>query len=246
LRRGLERNEFSLYYQPQFSADGKQVLGFEALLRWNSQEYGFVTPDRFIPVAEQSGLILPIGRWVLQEACQFARRLVDIGRKDLRVAINISARQLMSDKLVADVQTSIEAAGINPGQIEIEITESVFIESMEDTIRKLCQLRNLGVELALDDFGTGYSSLTYLRSLPVGILKIDKLFIDKIISDQTQLQVVETIIDLGHHMDLEIVAEGVESAEQLQILEKAGCNRIQGYIFSKPLTEPAAMSLLEE
>ncbi|MBP2638557.1 MAG: diguanylate cyclase [Firmicutes bacterium] len=246
LRRALERNEFSLYYQPQFSAEGKQILGFEALLRWQSQEYGLVTPDRFIPVAEQSGLIVPIGRWVLQEACRFARRLVDIGRKDIRVAVNISARQLMSETLVADVNSSIEAVGIKPGQIEIEITESVFIESMEDTIRKLCQLRNLGVELALDDFGTGYSSLTYLRSLPVGILKIDKLFIDKIISDQTQLQVVETIIDLGHHMSLEVVAEGVETTEQLQILRAAGCNRIQGYVFSKPLTESAAMDMLQE
>lgn len=246
LRRGLERNEFSLYYQPQFTTDGEQILGFEALLRWQSQEYGLVTPDRFIPVAEQSGLIVPIGRWALQEACRFARRLVDAGRKDIRVAVNISARQLMSETLVADVNSSIEAAGINPGQIEIEITESVFIESMEDTIRKLCQLRNLGVEVALDDFGTGYSSLTYLRSLPVGILKIDKMFIDKIISDQTQLKVVETIIDLGHNMDLEVVAEGVESAEQLQILLAAGCNRIQGYIFSKPLTESAAMDLLQK
>ena len=245
LRRALEKDEFSLYYQPQFTVDGKCILGFEALIRWHSQEDGFITPDRFIPLAEQSGLILPIGKWVIREACQFARKLVDMGRKDIHVAVNISARQLMSETLVTDVQSSIEEAGIEPGQLEIEITESVFIESMEDTIHKLGQLRNLGVELALDDFGTGYSSLTYLRSLPVGILKIDKLFIDKIISDKTQLQVVGTIIDLGHNMGLEIVAEGVENPEQVQILQEAGCNRIQGYVFSKPLAEKAALSLLQ-
>ncbi len=245
LRRALERNEFSLHYQPQFAADGERVLGFEALLRWNSLEYGLVTPDRFITLAEQSGLILPIGNWVLLEACRFARRLVDLGREDVHVAVNISARQLMSDEFVSDVRTSIEEAGIKPGQLEIEITESVFIESMEDSIRKLCQLRNIGIALALDDFGTGYSSLTYLRSLPVEILKIDKLFIDKIISDETQLQVVGAIIALGHNLNLTIVAEGVETEEQLHVLQKVGCNRIQGYIFSKPLTEKAAISLLE-
>jgi diguanylate cyclase (GGDEF)-like protein len=246
LRRALEQDEFSLYYQPQFTTDGGQIIGFEALLRWDSVEYGLVTPDRFIPLAEESGLILPIGKWVLQEACRFARRLVDMGRKNIHVAVNISARQLMVSNFVADVRTSIEEAGINPGLIEIEITESVFIESIEDTVDKLCQLRNIGVMLALDDYGTGYSSLTYLRSLPVDILKIDKLFIDKIISDETQLQVVGTIIDLGHNMGLEIVAEGVETEEQLKILREVRCNRIQGYVFSKPLTEKDAVSLLQK
>lgn len=244
LRRGLERGEFYLYYQPQFTAAGDRIVGFEALLRWNSSEHGVVSPTRFIPLAEQSALILPIGQWVLQEACRFARRLADMGKENIRVAVNISPRQLMSDDFVAHVRTSIEEANIKPGQIEIEITESVFIESMEESVFKLCQLRDIGVILALDDFGTGYSSLTYLRNLPVGILKIDKSFIDKISSDKMQLQVVGSIIDLGHNLGLSIVAEGVETGDQLEILAEVGCDYIQGYIFSKPLAEEAAAMLV--
>lgn len=246
LRRGLERGEFSLYYQPQFTADGDRIVGFEALLRWNSSEYGFVSPARFIPLAEQSGLILPIGQWVFEEACRFARRLGDMGKENVGVAVNISPRQLNSEDLVTHVRRSIEMAGIKPQQIKIEITESVLIESMEDNVFKLCQLRDSGVLLALDDFGTGYSSLTYLRSLPVGILKIDKSFIDKIVEDEIQRQVVGSIIDLGHTLGLTIVAEGVETKEQLKILKKLGCNHIQGYVFSKPLAEEAAAVLVGE
>lgn len=245
LHRGLERNEFYLQYQPQFATEGEEIVGFEALLRWNSSEHGLVSPQRFIPLAEQSGLILPIGQWVLQEACRFARRLVDMGKENVRVAVNISPRQLLVEDFVSSVQASIEEAGIKPWQIEIEITESVLIESMEDSILKLCQLRELGVILALDDFGTGYSSLTYLKSLPVGVLKIDKSFIDIISNDKIQLQVVGSIIDLGHTLGLTIVAEGVETEAQLQILRELRCDCIQGYIFSKPLGEEAAIVLLQ-
>lgn len=245
LRRGLERGEFSLQYQPQFTAEGDHIVGFEALLRWNSSEYGFVSPARFIPLAEQNGLILPIGQWVLEEACRFARRLGDMGKEDIRVAVNISPRQLMLDDFVTRVRRSIEGAGIKPQQIKVEITESVLIESIEDNVSKLCQLRDMGVLLALDDFGTGYSSLTYLRSLPVGILKIDKSFIDKIVEDEIQRQLVGSIIDLGHTLGLTIVAEGVETAEQLKILKELRCNHIQGYIFSKPLAEETAVELVE-
>lgn len=244
LRRGVEREEFTLHYQPQFTVAGDRIIGFEALLRWESPEHGLVPPVRFIPLAEQSGLIIPIGQWVFREACRFARRLTDMGKEDICVAVNISPRQLLSDDFVANVRAEILAAGINPSQVEIEITESVFIESMEDTVLKLCQLRDIGVRLSLDDFGTGYSSLTYLRNLPVGILKIDKSFIDKIMNDEIQLQVVGSIIDLGHSLGLTVVAEGVETADQLQILTGAGCDRIQGYIFSKPLVEEAAIRLL--
>ena len=244
LRRALERGELSLFYQPQLTVDGSNVVGFEALLRWNSPEHGLVSPARFIPLAEQSGLILQIGKWVLQEACEFARRVADAGNRDIHVAINISARQLKSDDFVAAVRESIEKAGIDPGQIEIEITESVLIESMEDSVLKLCQLRDIGVILSLDDFGTGYSSLTYLRNLPVGILKIDKSFIDEINDDATQLKVVGSIIDLGHTLGLTIVAEGVETNEQLKLLAQHRCDRIQGYIFSRPIPEEAAFDFL--
>ncbi|MCE5287178.1 MAG: EAL domain-containing protein [Pelosinus sp.] len=244
LRRGLERSEFSLQYQPQFTANGDDIIGFEALLRWNSAEHGFVSPTRFIPLAEHSGLILPIGQWVIEEACKFVRRLTDLGRKNIYVAVNISPRQLRSEDFVAKVRTSIENAGVLPYQIEFEITESVLIEAMEESVSKLCQLRELGVKLSLDDFGTGYSSLTYLKNLPVNILKIDKSFIDKISDDKTQLKLVGSIIDLGHTLGLYIIAEGVETEAQRRILATIGCDYIQGYIFSKPLPEEAAVSLL--
>lgn len=245
LRRALERKELFLNYQPQLTLEGDKVVGFEALLRWHSSEYGFVSPARFIPLAEQTGLILPIGQWVLQEACRFARRLADAGQENVHVAVNISPRQLMSDNFVATVRKSIDAAGIEPGRIEIEITESVLIESMEDSVAKLCQLRDIGVILALDDFGTGYSSLTYLRSLPVGILKIDKSFVDNIVNDSTQFQVVGSIIDLGHTLGLLTVAEGVENEEQLNKLKQFGCDRIQGYIYSRPIPEDDAIRFLK-
>jgi len=244
LRRGLERGEFSLHYQPQLTVQGT-VIGFEALLRWNSSEHGCVSPVRFIPLAEESGLIVPIGQWVLQEACQFARRLVDMGKGMIHVAVNISPRQLLTDDFVDIVRRSIVDANILPEQLEIEITESVLIESIEESIGKLGQLRDLGVMLSLDDFGTGYSSLTYLRSLPVGILKIDKSFIDKILDDEIQLQVVGSIIDLGHTLGLTIVAEGVETEDQLKLLNQYGCDCIQGYIFSPPIPEDEAIKFLQ-
>ncbi|WP_378954642.1 EAL domain-containing protein [Pelosinus sp. sgz500959] len=244
LRRGLERGELSLAYQPQLNITGDDVIGFEALLRWNSSEHGFVSPVRFIPLAEQSGLILPIGQWVVREACQFARRLANMGKDRIHVAVNISPKQLLAEDFVESIYRNIQEAGIGPEQIEIEMTESVLIESLEESILKLNQLRDLGITISLDDFGTGYSSLTYLRSLPVGVLKIDKSFIDQIITDKTQLQVFGTIINLGHTLGLTIVAEGVETKEQLSLLEQFQCDRIQGYIFSPAIPEDEAIEFL--
>jgi len=244
LRRALERGELSLHYQPQLTVKGT-VIGFEALLRWNSSEHGSVSPIRFIPLAEESGLIVPIGRWVLQEACRFARRLADMGKGTIHVAVNISPRHLMADDIVDTVLRSIADAEITPEQIEIEITESALIESMEESICKLTHLRDLGLMISLDDFGTGYSSLTYLRRLPVGVLKIDKSFIDKISSDNIQLQMVGSIIDLAHTLGLTIVAEGVETEDQLKLLTLCGCDCIQGYIFSPPIPEEEAIKFLK-
>lgn len=244
LRRGLERGELSLHYQPQLTVEGA-VVGFEALLRWKSSEHGYVSPVRFIPLAEESGLIVPIGQWVLEEACRFARRLADMGKSAIHVAVNVSPRQLLTEDFVDSVRRTIVEGKIKPEQIEIEITESVLIESMEESINKLRQLRDLGVIISLDDFGTGYSSLTYLRSLPVGILKIDKSFIDTILDDDLQLQFVDTIIKLGHSLGLTIVAEGVETEGQLKQLSQCGCDRIQGYIFSPGLPEEEAIKFLK-
>ncbi|MDR3563388.1 MAG: EAL domain-containing protein [Negativicutes bacterium] len=244
LRRALERGELYLHYQPQFAMPGERIVGFEALLRWNSAEFGLVPPDRFIPLAEQSGLILPIGEWVLREACRFARRLANMGNEDIHISVNISPRQLIADDFVAIVCANAEQAGIKPQQLEIEITESVLIESLEDSVVKLRQLREMGVTLSLDDFGTGYSSLTYLMSLPVGILKIDRSFIAEIATERVQLQLVGSMIDLGHALGLTIVAEGVETENQLALLLAIGCDRIQGYIFSRPIPEEAAIQLV--
>ena len=244
LRRALERGELSLHYQPQMTVEGDAVIGFEALLRWNSFEHGCVSPVRFIPLAEESGLIVPIGQWVLREACRFARRLADMGKGTIHVAVNISPRQLLSDDFVHIVRRSIADAEIAPAQLEIEITESALIESMEDSISKLGQLRESGLMISLDDFGTGYSSLTYLRSLPVGVLKIDKSFIDNITSDKIQLQMVGSIIDLAHTLGLTVVAEGVETEDQLTLLKLCGCEHIQGYIFSRPMPEEEAIKFL--
>lgn len=245
LRRGLEKNELSLEYQPQFAPDGRRIIGFEALARWNSPEYGAIPPEKFIPLAEQNGLILPIGKWVMQEACKFAKQMADCGREDIHIAINISPYQLAADDFVDSLRSCLADTGVKPCQIEIEITENLFISSMDVCAKKLCGLQDIGIMLSLDDFGIGYSSLTYLRRLPVEILKIDKSFIDTIVDDNIQFQVVGSIVELGHKLGMSVVAEGVETKEQLAVLQELGCDRIQGYIFSRPLPQEIALALLE-
>jgi len=246
LRRALTRKELFLNYQPQLTADGERIVGVEALLRWNSPEHGLVSPARFIPIAERSRLIVQIGQWVFQEACRFAKRLADMGMSDVRMAVNISPRQIKDEHFVAFVRDIIESSGVRPQQIEIEITENVFIDTLEDSIYKLKQLQEYGIKLSLDDFGTGFSSLTYLRRLPVDSLKIDKSFIDGIASDELQLKFVNSIINLGHMLGMVIVAEGVETKEQLIKLIDCGCDHIQGFLFSKPVSETDVIKLLAQ
>ena len=246
LRYAIERAELSLQYQPQVLVERNAVIGFEALLRWNSPEYGNVSPMRFIPLAEQSGLIQPIGQWVLQEACLFARRLTDQGWKEIHVAVNISSKQLAADNFIEIVRSAIENAGIEPRQLELEITESVLMVSLEDATYKLAELKVLGVRLSLDDFGTGYSSLTYLRTLPVTTLKIDKSFIDMISTDDDMAQIIGSIIDMAHILNMMVVAEGVETEQQLNYLTGKGCDGIQGYIFSRPLPEEMTQAFLAD
>jgi len=241
LRHALERGEFYLNYQPLIALDSYAIIGFEALLRWNSPEHGMVPPARFIPLAESSGLILPIGEWVLAEACRFAHKLADTGRENVHVAVNISPRQLASEDFVEMVKRTMAKTGIQPKQLEVEVTENVLIDSLEDSIRKLNELNTLGVGLSLDDFGTGFSSLTYLRSLPVETLKVDKSFIDKILEDNVQKDFVRSIIDMAHAIGLNVIAEGVESAVQLEKLALYGCDCVQGYIFSKPISQEEAL-----
>ena len=246
LRRALERNEFSLCFQPQVSCERRRIVGFEALLRWTSPEHGPVSPAQFIPMAEQSGLILSIGQFVLAEACRFAARLKELGYPSLRVAVNLSPRQLIATDIVAQVQQAVAAVQLDPSQLEIEVTENVFMESMEEAVQKLTTLRELGICLALDDFGTGYSSLTYLRKLPVDTLKIDKAFIDPILEDESQERFVRFIIEMAHSLNLQVVAEGVEHKNQVVRLERLGCDLIQGYVYSKPLPGEQAIRLLQD
>ena len=244
LHRAVENNEFVLHYQPQFNIARGTIVGFEALIRWNSPEGGLVSPDRFIPAAEQSGLIKCIGSWVLQEACRFARRLADNGWGSLHVAVNVSPHQLCDEQFIDSVRYAIREAGIAPSQLEIEITENALIASLKEAISLLEALKSIGIRLALDDFGTGYSSLTYLQQLPVQTLKIDKSFIDMILNSGDKKTIICTIVNMAHQMNMTVVAEGVETDDQLDYLEKNRCDLVQGYLFSRPVTESDALSFL--
>jgi EAL domain-containing protein (putative c-di-GMP-specific phosphodiesterase class I) len=245
LREAVGRGELALHYQPLVDAQSGRVVSFEALLRWTSSTHGVVPPSRFIPLAEESNTIREIGKWVLGESCRFIRKLAAMGNENIHVSVNVSPRQLAADDFVVLVRDTIEREGINPNQLEIEITENVLIASLEESTYKLSQLRASGVRLALDDFGIGYSSLTYLRSLPVGTLKMDKSFIDRIVSDTGQLKFICSIINMAHILGLTVVAEGVETEEQLEKLVECQCDFIQGYVFSRPVAETEAILFLD-
>lgn len=246
LRYAIEREELVLHYQPQVAAKDGTVVGFEALLRWNNREHGSIPPACFIPLAEQSGLIQPIGKWVLREACKFARQLTDKGWGHILIAVNISAKQLAADDFLKTVRTVITETGINPDQLDLEITESVLMLSLEEATRKLEELRTIGVVLSLDDFGTGYSSLTYLRNLPVRTLKIDKSFIDIILHNSAQAEIIGTIINIAHILNMIVIAEGVETEQQLAYLTENHCDYIQGYLVSRPLPETEAINFIHK
>ena len=242
LHHVLERQELQVLYQPQVSLHTQRVVGLEALVRWNSKEHGPVSPARFIPLAEQSQLIFPIGMWVLQQACDFARQLAQNGFSDVRVAVNLSPKQLASESLVAGVNDLIAAAEIAPQQLELEITESALLSSLEESGRRLEQLAALGVGLALDDFGTGYSSLTHLRLFPVETLKIDKAFIDNAPGREAVL--VQSLIRFAQSLKMAVVAEGVERSEQVDFLRSSGCDIMQGYFMSRPLPASEAIEFV--
>lgn len=244
LRNAANRGELVLHYQPQVVADSGAIVGFEALLRWNSPEYGFVPPDRFIPLAEKYGLIRSIGQWVLREACLFARCLANLGWGELHIAVNVSARQLTDPGFIDSVRCVLDEVGIEPRQLELEITESVLLTSLEDITGKLAELHALGVRLSLDDFGTGYSSLTYLQRLPVDTLKIDKSFIDIILMNTLQPAIIGLIIDMAHILKMTVVAEGVEKEQQLEYLVRKQCDLVQGYLVSRPVPENEAIRFL--
>ena len=235
LRKALERGEFRLVYQPRMSLVDNSITGVEALLRWNSADLGEITPTVFIPLAEESGLIVAIGEWVLGEACRRLKDWRTQGLTEICVGVNVSVLQLLRGDLVGYLQRLLEATELPADRIELELTESMVMQNAEQTTAVLNELRRLGVSLAIDDFGTGYSSLVYLKRLPIDTLKIDKEFIDDLTRDADDEAITSTIITMGHSLGLTVIAEGVENEDQLNFLRQQGCDEIQGHWLSRPL-----------
>lgn len=246
LRSALQNNEFRVYYQPQMDIKTGKICGFEALLRWNNAELGFVPPLEFIGVSEETHLIIPIGDWVLRNACLFIKQLHVKGYTDLTISVNVSIIQLLQEDFVEKVQRVIELIDMQPENLELEITESTLIESFKTVRDKLSKLKAIGVKIALDDFGQGYSSLNYLKQLPINTLKIDKCFIDNISTGRDDDSLTDMIVKIGRKIGLTILAEGVETQAQLDYLKKNRCHRIQGYLISKPLPREEVIKLYEE
>ena len=239
LRRALKNNELALYYQPQVAVGSGEIVGIEALLRWNDPSFGMRQPDSFIPIAEESGLIVAIGEWVLHAACRQARRWRDAGLTRLPISINIAALQFANLSFFASVHEALDNAGLSPDAIELEITESMLLDTSEERITAINQLKESGLKISIDDFGTGYSSLSYLHRLPVDQLKIDRSFISQINAqsqDSDNAKITAAIIQLAHNLGLNVLAEGVETEEQLKFLNDLGCDGYQGFLFSKPVS----------
>lgn len=237
MRRAIELGEFFLNFQPIVRLDTKKVAGFEALVRWNHPQHGIIPPENFIPLAEQTGLILPLGKWIIEESCRQVRRLYDKYNREFSMTINISGKQLQYAGFAAEIADALEAADTIPASIILEITESVMMQNTEDMLQRLLKLKSLGVRLAIDDFGTGYSSLSYLQQFPVDILKIDKSFTKGINQGAEKSAVARTIISLSDTLQLSTIAEGIENAEQIPTLENLGCKFGQGFYFARPLSE---------
>jgi EAL domain-containing protein (putative c-di-GMP-specific phosphodiesterase class I) len=237
LRLALERQEFQLFYQPQIDMKSGKLISIEALLRWTRPDGGFSAPDEFIPILEDSGLIVPTGLWVMEEACRQTRYWQTIGFPDLRVAVNFSARQLRQPDIASKIQTVLKNTGLPPESLEVEITESTLMD-LEVSTSNLAQIFNLGVRIAIDDFGTGYSSLTYLKRFSIHTLKVDRSFVRDIITDRDDAAIVSAIIGLAKSLDIEVVAEGVETNEQLDFLNYCQCSIAQGYLVAQPMPSP--------
>jgi diguanylate cyclase (GGDEF)-like protein/PAS domain S-box-containing protein len=246
LRRALENEEFVVYYQPQIELSTGRLVCLEALVRWVNPTLGLVPPNDFIPSAELSGLIVPLGDWILETACRQVAQWQRSGHPDLRLAVNLSARQFHQNKLADKVRTMVENSGIAPGSLELEITESVAMNEAQQSVTIMEQLRDSGIRLSVDDFGTGYSSLGYLRRFPLHSVKIDQSFVRDIMTEPDDATIVRTVIGMAHSLGLEVVAEGVENVDQLSFLEALHCDRVQGYYFARPASAAALAPFLEK
>jgi EAL domain-containing protein (putative c-di-GMP-specific phosphodiesterase class I) len=246
LRNALEREEFILHYQPQVDLHTREIVGVEALIRWQHPELGMVPPVRFIGLAEETGLIVPIGAWVIRTACMQNKAWQLSGLGHLRMSVNLSARQFGQQDLVESIALALRETKLAPEYLEIELTESLVMADVDRAIGILRELKALGVKLSIDDFGTGYSSLSYLKRFPIDVLKIDRSFVNDITIDPDDAAIVASIISLAHSLRLQVIAEGVETEEQLSYLRQHDCDQIQGYFFSRPITAQAFTKMLED
>ncbi|MBO4474057.1 MAG: EAL domain-containing protein, partial [Clostridiales bacterium] len=237
LLNSIKNKELYLCYQPQYDIKEQKLRGFEALCRWNSEKFGEVSPGEFIPVAESVGFVVPLGEWVLEQACLTYNRLSEEYGWDGVISVNISAVQLMSPMFMQSVKRIIAKTQIDPKHLEFEVTESIMLSNVDYVVKLLTEIADMGITVALDDFGTGYSSLNYLRQLPIHVLKIDKSFVDELPIKDTQRLMVGSIIGLVHQMNILVVAEGVDDRRQLDVLTKYNCDYIQGYIWGRPITD---------
>ncbi|AZC22208.1 MULTISPECIES: GGDEF and EAL domain-containing protein [Pseudomonas] len=235
LRRALTQNELDVFYQPKLCLRSGRLLGMEALLRWNHPEKGMIRPDQFISVAEETGLIIPIGKWIARQACRMSKQLTAAGMGNLHVAINLSPKQFSDPDLVASIANILKEEQLPPSLLELELTEGLLLEATDDTHQQLEQLKKLGLTLAMDDFGTGYSSLSYLKKFPIDIIKIDRSFIHDIPDNQDDMEITSAVIAMAHNLKIKVVAEGVETAEQLAFLRRHRCDVGQGYLFDRPI-----------
>jgi EAL domain-containing protein (putative c-di-GMP-specific phosphodiesterase class I) len=246
LRRAIERQEFHVYYQPIVSLETDQIAGFEALVRWEHPERGFISPDEFIPLSEETGLIMEIGQWVLHEACRQMRQWQISFQRPLMLSVNLSGKQFIQPNLIEQIKSILKETNFDPRWLRLEITESVVMENAEAATSMLLQLRDLGAHLSIDDFGTGYSSLSYLHRFPVTTLKIDRSFISRMGEGDENSEIVRTIMTLASNLGMEVVAEGIETEEQLMQLRTLKCEYGQGFLFSRPVdAELAKMMILQ-
>jgi diguanylate cyclase len=245
LRYALGRNEFLLHYQPKVNLQMGRITGVEALIRWAHPQRGMVYPLQFIPIAEECGLILSIGRWVLLEACKQARAWNDSGLGVVPMAVNISAAEFADKDFLSGVRAVLIATGVEPANLELELTESVLMHDAESTVATLVALKAMGVQLAIDDFGTGYSSFSYLRRFPLDVLKLHQSFVQGITEDHAEGPLLNAMINVGKSLRQRVIAEGVETLAQLEFLQRHGCDEGQGYYFSRPVTAEQAGKLID-
>ncbi len=237
LRKAINNNEFLLYYQPKLNLADGVITGVEALIRWDNPELGMVSPASFIPLAEETGLIMQIGEWALREACRANKSWQDQGYNPISVAVNISPKQFRHQDITQLIASVLEETGLEPRYLEMEITETAVMDNVETAASKLNDIQKMGVDISVDDFGTGYTSISYLKQFPIAVLKIDQSFIRGIPHNQNDIAITSAVIALAHSLSMKVVAEGVETAEQLQFLADNNCDVVQGYYLSRPLPE---------